>query len=94
MEDEWKSVIPQLAQIQVDTTSPSTSTSTTNSLIQENYISSDGGLGANMDLLSLSHEDMAGGRQNHHRQQPPPPQQQQRPPRHYQMTHENPDVTI
>lgn len=78
-------MIPQLAQIHVDTTSPSTSTSTTNSLIQENYIGSDGGLGSNMDLLSLSHEDIAEA--NHRQQQP-------RPPRHYQMTHENPDVTI
>lgn len=42
MEDEWKSVIPQLAQIQVDAASPAGSTSAANSLIQENYIGADG----------------------------------------------------
>ncbi|KAF1323674.1 Sorting nexin, partial [Globisporangium splendens] len=91
VEDEWNSVIPQLAQIQVETTSPSTSTSTTtNSLIQENYISSDGGVANNMDLLSLSNEDHGTPQLSLYQQRLQPP----RPVRHLQPGQANPDVSI
>lgn len=85
MEDEWKNVIPLLAQIHVDTLSPSGSASTSgaNSLLQENYIGSDGGLAAVADLLSLSDDD-AGFQSSSH----------QRPPRHFSVPAENPDVII
>ncbi|DBA00233.1 TPA: hypothetical protein N0F65_007877 [Lagenidium giganteum] len=56
VEEEWHAVIPHLTQIHVDGSSPTVS-ATSNSLIQENYIPSDGGMASNLASLSLGDEE-------------------------------------
>lgn len=58
VEDEWNRVLPRLSEIHVEAISSPGASATTNSLIQEDYIPSDGGRVANsLEGLSLDEND-------------------------------------